>query len=586
MLRPLTLSHITYTYPNQGEPIFEDVTLTFTPGWTAITGDNGIGKSTLARCALGMLPISSGSIMPTPSSLIVSYCHQSIADPPTNLNEFCSDWSQLAIQLRSDLRIEEDWLYRYAELSGGQARRIHIACALAQHSDVVVLDEPTNHCDAYTRSIIAQTLQHVTCVGMLISHDIELIDQVAQQCAVFERVHVQGENRVQVHMYSGNYSQTQEQIAIKHNAQQQAIAQHTNAMQSLQRAQQQSFAKVQHAQTQKHARIDMRDHDARATRNLAKATSLDSGVSQEYARFRTKIQNLEQQRDTLETAAKRYSGQIRYASQASSRTVLVSLPQGSIAMGTDYVLPNTNKSGEQSIGTEQAFSDRNSTAEQSTTAQMSIAEQSTTAQTSTASAQNTADTQTSILHCTDSRWHITLRSNEGEAQDATRTGVPIDQMQIPAVSIGATDHIAITGSNGLGKSTLLRVLIAVLNRESNSVPALIIEQTVSQATIEHALEELRQLPKEQQSEVLSNIAQLNTNPDHILSGNKLSPGEARKLLLCVGLAHAPQLIILDEPTNHLDISSAQILASVLHDFPGAVVVASHNEFFLHEYLQA
>lgn len=575
MLRPLTLSHVAYTYPNQGEPLFEDVTLTFAPGWTAITGDNGIGKSTLARCALGMIPISSGNIMPTPSSLVVAYCPQSIADPPANLNEFCADWSQLAIQLRSDLRIEEDWLYRYAELSGGQARRVHIACALARQADVVVLDEPTNHCDAYTRSIIAQTLQHVTCVGILISHDIELMDQVVQQCAVFERVHIQGENRIQVQMYSGNYTQTQEHIAIKHNAQQQALVQHANAMQSLQRAQQQAFAKVQHAQTQKHARIDMHDHDARAARKLAKATSLDSGVSQEYARFRTKIQNLEQQHATLETAAKRYSGQIRYASQASSRTVLISLPQGSIAMGTDYVLPNANRFEEQSLRVVQAISDRQNTAEQSTAAQSG-----------TAAMQDATDTQTSILHCTDARWYITLQSHQNEEQDTHSADTPITHMQIPAVSIGATDHIAITGSNGLGKSTLLRALIAALGQESDPVPALIIEQTVSQSTIEHALEELRQLPKEQQSEVLSNIAQLNTNPDHILSGNALSPGEARKLLLCLGLAHAPQLIILDEPTNHLDISSTQVLASVLHDFPGAVVVASHNEFFLRAYLQA
>lgn len=575
MLRPLTLSHIAYTYPNQGEPLFEDVTLTFTPGWTAITGDNGIGKSTLARCALGMLPISSGNIMPTPSSLVVAYCPQSIADPPANLNEFCADWSQLAIQLRRDLRIEEDWLYRYEELSGGQARRVHIACALARQADVVVLDEPTNHCDAYTRSIIAQTLQHVTCVGILISHDIELMDQVVQQCAVFERVHIQGENRIRVQMYSGNYTQTQEHIAIKHNAQQQALVQHANAMQSLQRAQQQAFTKVQHAQTQKHTRIDIHDHDARAARKLAKATSLDSGVSQEYARFRTKIQNLEQQHATLETAAKRYSGQIRYASQASSRTVLVSLPQGSIAMGTDYVLPNANRSEEQSLRVVQAISDRQNTAEQSTAAQSG-----------TAAMQDAADTQTSILHCTDARWYVTLQLHQNKEQDTHSADTPITHMQIPAVSIGTTDHIAITGSNGLGKSTLLRALIAALGQESDPVPALIIEQTVSQSTIEHALEELRQLPKEQQSEVLSNIAQLNTNPDHILSGNALSPGEARKLLVCLGLAHAPQLIILDEPTNHLDISSTQVLASVLHDFPGAVVVASHNEFFLRAYLQA
>lgn len=57
----LNLSHITYTYPGAPEPIFEDVTVTFAPGWTAVLGDNGIGKSTLMHIARGALTPERGS---------------------------------------------------------------------------------------------------------------------------------------------------------------------------------------------------------------------------------------------------------------------------------------------------------------------------------------------------------------------------------------------------------------------------------------------------------------------------------------------------------------------------------------------
>lgn len=143
---------------------------------------------------------------------------------------------------------------------------------------------------------------------------------------------------------------------------------------------------------------------------------------------------------------------------------------------------------------------------------------------------------------------------------------------------------AIIGDNGLGKSTLLRTISRALAQSEHPVPALVIKQTIAPEEIHQALTELPQLPKEQQSLVLSHIAQLNADPDHVIAGNEISPGEARKMLLCLGLAKAPQLLILDEPTNHLDISSTVMLAKVLHDFPGAALVASHNEYFIHKFL--
>ena len=57
----LTLSHITFTYPEAPEPLLADVSVTFARGWTAVLGDNGIGKTTLVRIAIGRLHADSGT---------------------------------------------------------------------------------------------------------------------------------------------------------------------------------------------------------------------------------------------------------------------------------------------------------------------------------------------------------------------------------------------------------------------------------------------------------------------------------------------------------------------------------------------
>ena len=91
---------------------------------------------------------------------------------------------------------------------------------------------------------------------------------------------------------------------------------------------------------------------------------------------------------------------------------------------------------------------------------------------------------------------------------------------------------------------------------------------------------LAALQGKERSQVLAAFAQLNADPDKLLSNEAPSPGELRKLMLCLGILDRPQLIVMDEPANYLDLESKVALARCLADYPGALVVTSHDEWFL------
>ena len=59
-----------------------------------------------------------------------------------------------------------------------------------------------------------------------------------------------------------------------------------------------------------------------------------------------------------------------------------------------------------------------------------------------------------------------------------------------------------------------------------------------------------------------------------------SPGEVRKILLAIGIANAPHLIVMDEPTNHLDLPSIECLEQALVDSPCGLLLVSHDRHFL------
>ena len=158
-----------------------------------------------------------------------------------------------------------------------------------------------------------------------------------------------------------------------------------------------------------------------------------------------------------------------------------------------------------------------------------------------------------------------------------------DGVRIPTLSVGANDHIGIIGPNGAGKTTILNALLARLDTQPFDVPRLVIAQNTTSDDAHAAFGQLAQLTPTDRGDVLSAMAQLNADPDRIIAASsEPSPGELRKLLLCLGVTRHPHLIIMDEPTNHLDLHSRQALARALAAYRGAVIVVSHDMPFLRE----
>ena len=87
---------------------------------------------------------------------------------------------------------------------------------------------------------------------------------------------------------------------------------------------------------------------------------------------------------------------------------------------------------------------------------------------------------------------------------------------------------------------------------------------------------LRDLDLETYGLFPSFVARLNSDPDRLLDGDDLSPGELRKLMLAEQLVTNPNFLVLDEPTNHLDVGSIEALQEMLSGFSGALLLVTHD----------
>jgi ATP-binding cassette subfamily F protein 3 len=156
--------------------------------------------------------------------------------------------------------------------------------------------------------------------------------------------------------------------------------------------------------------------------------------------------------------------------------------------------------------------------------------------------------------------------------------------------IDADDRIALLGANGNGKSTLVKLLANKLPPFSGRLTRA--EKLSVGYFAQHQLDELdseasaydhvrRLMPDAPESKVRGRTGAIGFSgkAGETLVGN-LSGGEKARLLLGLATFSGPNMIILDEPTNHLDIDSRAALAEAINEFPGAVIMVSHDRYLI------
>ena len=153
------------------------------------------------------------------------------------------------------------------------------------------------------------------------------------------------------------------------------------------------------------------------------------------------------------------------------------------------------------------------------------------------------------------------------------------------------ERISMVGPNGSGKSTILRLLAGVEQPDSGSISlglqvkvayfaqhqADVLDQTHT-VLEEAAADAPANTPNEKVREALGRM--LFKNDMMLTLVGRLSGGERARLALAKLLLVPANLLLLDEPTNHLDIPSKEALEGALSGFEGAIVVASHDRYFL------
>lgn len=188
-MKTITVKKISKSYPNKD--LFEDLSFTVQRGdRIAIVGENGTGKSTLLKIISGREEIDEGSLINDRVS--VAYISQDFkGDTDQSVLEYLEKVEAKPkvfelIKSFGILGVKDVEEAKLQVLSGGQKRVVEICAVLSQSPMFLCIDEPENHLDMRSRSVLTQMLKNYWGSVLLVSHDRFLINEVSNKILAIE----------------------------------------------------------------------------------------------------------------------------------------------------------------------------------------------------------------------------------------------------------------------------------------------------------------------------------------------------------------------------------------------------------------
>lgn len=310
----LEIQKLYFSYPSSHITLFENFSLQFNDGWTCIAGSNGCGKSTLLKLIAGLLKPDEGRIVSGGQSTTgcVIYCPQETAEVPENLySVFWSDDNEVR-RFFSMLHVTEEMIGRYDSLSGGEKKRIQIACALAEQPAVLLLDEPTNHLDEGTVRMISDTLALFSGIGIIVSHDRSFADSLCKHTVYLyneDRAFYGGRDCIVCESYFGGLSKAlklREQKASHNRGEWERLD--SKAAGEKQRSRRLAEENERSKSRLAKKNIDPRDHDAKRKIDVARLGGKDRSTGDAKAHLDSQLQRTEAARDSVKKSLMRKEG--------------------------------------------------------------------------------------------------------------------------------------------------------------------------------------------------------------------------------------------------------------------------------------
>ncbi|UCG52834.1 MAG: ABC-F family ATP-binding cassette domain-containing protein [Candidatus Latescibacterota bacterium] len=466
-----------FAYDAMSTSLIEGLTCRFPVGWTGIIGANGVGKTTLLRLATGILAPDGGEVR-IPG--IAIYCEQRTDDVPRLFAELVATEDQDAVLIKATLGIQPDWVSRWDTLSHGERKRAQIGVMLWRRPDVLAVDEPTNHLDMEARELLAKALASYRGIGLLVSHDRELLDTLCGHCLFVDPP--------EILMRRGGYTKAYTQLQREEESARRRHELARATRKKLEREASRRRAAASQSDLRRSRRFLARgDHDGREKIDRARVSGKDAVAGKLLRQIQGRLKQA-REKETGAEVKKTYDTGIWLPSARSRRDVLFSIDDGSIELGAGR----------------------------------------------------------SLRH--------------------------------PALVMRPDDRIALTGPNGAGKSTLVRHIVDSLDMPEERLTY--VPQEIDRTSSITILKRARELPRKKLGVMMTAVSRLGSRPQRLLESVEPSPGETRKLLLALGIAHEPHLIIMDEPTNHMDLPSIQCLEDALDGCPCGLLLVSHDRHFL------